>query len=222
VFLILVAVSCDLLRDGDGTLARVRAGTMRVGVAEHRPWTIVTSGGAGGIEGALIAEVARDLRARIEWVRAPESRLLRALELGELDVVIAGLTDDNPWKRRVTFTKSMYTDTVVVGGPRRTEPLRTLTGHTVGVRIGDPAAAFVRKKGGMLRHVAELGQMPGLVAASTWQLPSLGFAPSGVTLYEARHVIALAPGDDKWRETVEASLAKRTPLIPEVLRTSSP
>jgi polar amino acid transport system substrate-binding protein len=222
VFLLLVSVSCDLRRGGDGTLARIRGGTMRVGVVEALPWTTVTPGGAGGIEGALIAETARELRARIAWVRAPESKLLRALELGELDVVIGGLTDENPWKWRVAFTKPIYTDTIVVGGPPGTAHLRSLAGRTVGVRIGDPAGAYVRKEGGTPLYFADVGQMPGLVAAPTWQLPSLGFAPSGVTLYEARHVIALAPGDKAWRETVERSLAKRTPFIPEVLRMSRP
>jgi polar amino acid transport system substrate-binding protein len=222
VFLLLVSVSCDLRRGGDATLARVRGGTMRVGVVEARPWTTVTPGGAGGIEGALIAETARELRARIEWVRAPESQLLRALELGELDVVIGGLTDENPWKWRVAFTKPMYTDTIVVGGPQQTTRLRELRGHTVAVLPGDPAAAYVRRRGGMPRAITDLAMAPGLVAAPTWQLESLALQRTGVTLYKARHVIAVAPGDKAWRETVEKSLAQRTAFIPEVLRTSRP
>lgn len=115
---------------------------MRVGVVEHPPWTnLPPRGGAWGIEGALVAELARDVRARIEWVRAPESRLLRALELEELDVVIGGLTADNPWKRRVAFTSPIYTDTIVGGGPERLAPLRDLRGQAVAVLHGDPAAA---------------------------------------------------------------------------------
>lgn len=223
MFVLVASVSCNLRRDGDGTLARVRGGTMRVGVVDHPPWTHAPArGGAWGIEGALVAELARDLRARIEWVRAPESRLLHALELGELDVVIGGLTDANPWKRRVAFTKPIYTDTIVVGGPERTTPLRDLGGQAVAVLPGDPAAAYVRRKGGVPRTTAELGQAPGLVAAPTWQLLSLASRPTGVTLYEARHVIAVTPGDGAWRKTVEESMAKRTALIAEILRTSRP
>ena len=198
---------------------------MRVGVVEHRPWTIVTAGGAaGGIEGALVADVAQDLGARIQWIGGPESRLLRALELGELDIVIGGLTDDNPWKDRVTFTKSTYTDTIVVAGPPppRAEPLPNLAGQTVAVRIGDPAGAYVRKQGGTPWPMAEVAHAAGLLAAPTWQLPRLGFAPVGVTLYEAKHVVAVAPGDKAWEATVERSLAKRRPLIAEILRTASP
>jgi ABC-type amino acid transport substrate-binding protein len=196
---------------------------MRVGVIDHPPWTTVTPNGAArGIEGALMAEVARELRARIEWVRAPESRLLRALQLGELDVVIGGLTDDSPWKGRVAFTKPIYTDTIVVGGPQRTTPLRELAGQAVAVLPGDPAAAYVRRRGGVPRTITDLAMAPGFVAAPTWQLPSLAFYPTGITLYEARHVIAVPRGDDSWRETVERSLAKRVPMIPEILRMSRP
>lgn len=196
---------------------------MRVGVVEHPPWTnLPPRGGPWGIEGALVAELARDVRARIEWVRAPESRLLRALELGELDVVIGGLTADNPWQRRVAFTSPIYTDTIVVGGPERPAPLRDLRGQAVAVLPGDPAAAYVRRKGGIPRTTADLAHSPGLVAAPTWQLPSLAAYPTGVTLYEARHVIALAPGDNSWRKAVDGSLAKRKAAIPEVLRTMRP
>jgi polar amino acid transport system substrate-binding protein len=196
---------------------------MRVGVTEHRPWTTTpTGGGGGGIEGALVAEVAKDLGARIEWVRAPESRLLRALELGELDVVIAGLTDESPWKDRVAFTQPMYTDTIVIGSPERTTPLRDIRNQTVFVLPGDPAAAFVRRRGGVPRPIPDLALAAGLVAAPTWQLASLALKPAGITLYEADHVIAVAPGDDAWLEAVEQSLAKRVRMMPEVLRTARP
>jgi hypothetical protein len=184
--------------------------------------TLPSGGGAGGIEGALVADVARDLRARIEWVRGPESQLLHALELGELDVVIGGLTDANPWRRRVAFTKPFYTDTIVVGGLPRPVPLRQLRGQTVAVLPADPAAVYVRRKGGVPRIVPQLGMAPGLVAAPTWLLPTFGFQPTGITLYEARHVIAVAPGDGAWLQAVERSLATRRPLIAEVLRTARP
>jgi polar amino acid transport system substrate-binding protein len=221
VLVLLVSISCDFRRVD--RLARIRGGTMWVGAVEHRPWTTLPSGGgAGGIEGALVAEVARDLQARIEWVRGPESQLLRALELGELDLVIGGLSDANPWRRRVAFTKPIYTDTIVIGGVPQAVPLRKLGGQTVAVLPGDPAAAYVRRKGGVPRTVANLGMAPGLLAAPTWLLPSFGFQPTGITLYEARHVIAVAPGDDAWLEAVEESLAKRTPMIGEVLRTARP
>ena len=36
--LLLLAASCSLPRDSDGTLDRIRGGTLRVGLAENPPW----------------------------------------------------------------------------------------------------------------------------------------------------------------------------------------
>jgi polar amino acid transport system substrate-binding protein len=194
-------------------------------VVENPPWTTLpTGGGAGGIEGALAAEVARDLGARIEWVRAPESHLLEALAFHELDLVIGGLTDAIPWKGRVAFTRPFYTDTIVVGVlPGMPRLPRRLNGRKVAIRLTDPAtAAFVRAVGGVPQPLPNIGHTVGLVAAPTWQLPRMGFVPSGITLREARHVMALPPREDAWRAFVEASLGKRTSIIAEVLRMSQP
>jgi polar amino acid transport system substrate-binding protein len=220
---ILLGAACTP-RDARGTLARARGGTIRVGVSENRPWTTLpTGGGGGGIEGALAAELARDLGAKIEWVRAPESQLLEALALHELDLVIGGFTDAAPWKGRVAVTRPIYTDTIVVGAPPGAPRQRRLAGRAVAIRAADPVtAAYVRAFGGVPRPMAELGQAPGLVAAPTWQLPSLALAPAGITLREVRHVIATPPGENAWKSYVERSVAKRKAAIGEILRTARP
>ncbi|MDQ3995408.1 MAG: transporter substrate-binding domain-containing protein [Gemmatimonadota bacterium] len=221
---LLFCTSCEA-RDQRGTLARVSGATLRVGVVENPPWTTwPTGGGAGGIEGALAAEVARDLGAQIEWVRAPESHLLEALSFHELDLVIGGLTDAAPWKSRITFTGPYYTDTVVIAAPPGTVSLRPrLDGRTVAIRLADPAiGAFVRALGGVPQPMPDIGRAIGLVAAPTWQLPRLGYAPAGITLRQTRHVMAVPPGEDAWRAFVEGSLAKRTAIIAGVLRMARP
>jgi polar amino acid transport system substrate-binding protein len=207
-----------------GTLARARGGTIRVGVSENRPWTTLPSGGGGGgLEGALAAELARDLGAKVEWVRAPESQLLEALALHELDLVIGGLTDATPWRSRVALTRPFYTDTIVVAGPEGAPQRRRLHGQPVAVRAAEPATgALVRAAGGIPMLVPELGNATGLVAAPTWQLPSLAMTPIGITLRQARHVIATPLGENAWRAFVEASVAKRVSVIAEILRTERP
>src|SRR5215203_4602995 len=47
------ATACGLPRDADGTLDRVRNGTLRVGVAVDTPWVTDSGGAAGGVEGWL-------------------------------------------------------------------------------------------------------------------------------------------------------------------------
>ena len=41
---VLLLAACDLPRDSDGTLDRVRGGTMRVGVVIDTPWTKDSAG----------------------------------------------------------------------------------------------------------------------------------------------------------------------------------
>jgi len=220
----LTTLACGLPRDPEGTLDRVRGGTMRVGVFERRPWTTLpTKGGAGGLEGALVAELARELGAKIEWVRATESQLLEALKMRELDLVIGGLTADSPWAQHVAFTKPFYTDTIVVGAPPGTRRLEKLDGQSVSFHAREPViGGYVRKKGGVPRPVPELGQAQGLLAAPTWQLPSLAVGPAGITLHETHHVIAATPGENAWLMRIEQSIATRKRFVGMILRTSRP
>jgi polar amino acid transport system substrate-binding protein len=110
IVVLLFAVACGLPRDPDGTLERVRGDVVRIGVAESRPWVILTPTGADGIEPALARAIADSLGARIEWIRKGESELLADLEERKLDLVLGGLTDDSPWKTKVALTKPFYED----------------------------------------------------------------------------------------------------------------
>lgn len=128
-----LAAACGLPRDPEGTLDRVRGGTLRVGFVVDTPWVTEAGQGAGGIEGAIAAELARGLGARIAWTHASETPLLTALHDGDLDLVIAGLTKDSPWAAKASFTRAYYVDTTMVHGERREEP------HVVAVRPGENA-----------------------------------------------------------------------------------
>src|SRR5690348_9720680 len=115
--LILFAVAgCDLPRDSDGTLDRIRGGTMRVGFVVDTPWTTDSAGVVGGIEGGMVQSLARELGARASWKRGQQDYLLTALEPRDLDLVICGLTADSPCSKQVAFTRPYFTDTVRVGG----------------------------------------------------------------------------------------------------------
>src|SRR5829696_8655423 len=116
IFLAIATVcttACGLPRDADGTLDRVRNGTLRVGVAVDTPWVTDSGGAAGGIEGWLAAEIARSLRARAAWVPGPHPRLLKELSERRLDLVIGGLEDSSPWSTEVALTKPYFEKHVV-------------------------------------------------------------------------------------------------------------
>jgi polar amino acid transport system substrate-binding protein len=220
-FLLLVA-ACDLPRDSDGTLDRVRGGTMRVGVVIDTPWTKDSAGVIGGIEGGMTRALAESLGARIEWIRAPEGELLAALQHRELDLVIGGLRASSPWKQQVALTRPFYADTVSVGGAPNQPPPASLEKVPVSLVQGDPAAAEVRKKGGIPMFVPQLDSVRGPVAAPTWKLAQLGRRENpALRLIEDQHVFAAAPGENSFLMRVESMLIARQAEVPALLRRSS-
>jgi polar amino acid transport system substrate-binding protein len=217
--LVLACVACDLPRDSNGTLARVRGGTMRIGVVVDTPWTTDSTDGAGGIEGSIVRLLARDLGARIDWVHGQQGDLLAALQHRELDLVIGGLSATSPWRQLVAFTRPFYVDTVSVGGALNGPPAATLEGLRVAVAQGDPAAADVRKRGGTPQFVTRLDSVRGAIAAPTWRLDRLSRRANPLLrLSEVQHVLATAPGENAFLVRVERMLIARRHDIPAMLR----
>jgi len=130
---IALGLACGLPRDPEGTLERVRGGTLRVGFVVDTPWVTAIGPAAGGVEGAIVAELARGLGARVAWTHGAETPLLTALHDGDLDLVVAGLTKDSPWAAKASFTRPYYVDTTLVHGERTEVP------HVVAVRPGENA-----------------------------------------------------------------------------------
>lgn len=91
--------------DADGTSARVQDGVLRAGITHNPPWTDTsTSGGPSGSEVRLVAGLAEQLDASIEWTVGAEAPLTEALHRGDLDLVIGGFTDDTPWTDKAAMT----------------------------------------------------------------------------------------------------------------------
>jgi polar amino acid transport system substrate-binding protein len=105
----LTCLGCDVPRDPEGTCARVRGGTMRVGITEHAPWTSFEHDEPSGIEVQLLRKFARQLGAEIEWQRGSESQLMGALQGGALDMVIGGVKESTPWSSYVGMTRPYVT-----------------------------------------------------------------------------------------------------------------
>ena len=96
--IVAAAASCGIPHDPEDSLERIRqSGVLRAGFTVHEPW--VTADGAGvpaGPEVDVVSQLAASLGARVEWRQGSESELFEHLERFELDVVVGGLTADNP------------------------------------------------------------------------------------------------------------------------------
>jgi polar amino acid transport system substrate-binding protein len=101
---------CQYPRDVEGTLDRVEGGTMRVGVSDNQPWVNTDGSEPTGVEPTIVRRFAQQLDAEVHWVQGDSEELVEALERGQLDVVIAGITRTSLYKRKVALTRP-YVDT---------------------------------------------------------------------------------------------------------------
>lgn len=99
--------ACGLPRDPNKSVDRIRqTAVLRAGFTEHAPWVTRAEGGrAEGPEAELVERFAESLGARAEWRHGSESQLFDALEQFELDIVVGGLTADNPSAPRLGVTR---------------------------------------------------------------------------------------------------------------------
>ena len=97
-----MSAGCGIPRDPDKSLERIaQSAVLRAGITARPPWT--TDG--GGPEAETVEAFARAHGARVEWRRGSESELFEALEKRELDIVVGGFTDDNPWGPKLGLTR---------------------------------------------------------------------------------------------------------------------
>jgi polar amino acid transport system substrate-binding protein len=219
--LLLAAASCDLPRDANGTLDRVRGGTLRVGLVEHAPWAVRAEEGPAGVDVRLIEALAAELGAEVEWRWGTLTEHFHAVEHRELDLVAGGVP--RLWAHRagVGYTRTYYVDSVVVataagGGMPRLRDAR------VAVEPGTPAAAALRKAGAEPVPL-EPEARPPAAAVHAWEAARLGLAPTEHLLHRERRVLAIPPGENGWLVRIERYMEpRRAAGIGAMLREAAP
>jgi ABC-type amino acid transport substrate-binding protein len=90
---------------------------IRAGYVVDSPW--VTDGPApGGVEPTLVQDLANSLGARVVWIKGAESKILKAVQVRDLDLAIGGFESDSPWSAEVAFTRPYYAEKHVLALPQ--------------------------------------------------------------------------------------------------------
>ncbi len=189
--------ACDMPRDADGALARVRAdGRLRIGALDNLPWVRVRGTEADGIEPALLGDWARQLGAEPVWLAGGEAELFGALRQRALDVVAGGILRNSPWAPDVALSQPFLTSRVRLGVRPGVAVPQTWAGERI--RVG-------KERLSVLGPVRALGAIPifdpaddeptAAVVAYDFALPRLGLVAAGPVLKEEEHVLASAPGE---------------------------
>lgn len=117
-------------RDPDGSLERIRAThVLRVGASPSAHLVQIDGDRVSGPEPDLVEGYARSIGAQVEWRVGGEEELVDAMEIQQLDLIIGGLSDSNPWGDKVGLTRA-YKVTMENGEKR---------GHVFAVPMGENA-----------------------------------------------------------------------------------
>lgn len=206
----LALAACERFpRDPENSLERVlERGALRVGVVENPPWTRRRDdGSSGGVEGWLAEGFAHHLGVEVEWHWGPSEHLLRSLSAYDLDLVVGGFEQANPWRRKVTFTAPYFTSRAVIGMAHDRPAPTGIEGLEVSIRPLSGLAAAIEDEGGIPRETKTLAGSDGLVAGATWELETLGYRPTGLLLRKTEHVLAVPPGENALLLRLEDFLA---------------
>jgi polar amino acid transport system substrate-binding protein len=219
VVVAVVLAGCGVPRDPEGTLDRVRGGTLRVGVSQSEPWTRLGGGRPSGVEVRLVERFAAELGATVRWVDGSEADLVAALEVRELDLVIGGLTAETPWQRKAAITRSYATTRVVVAVPASQPPPDDIAGVRVAVEAGTDAAGILEEKTDAIPvRVPDVTQVRGsAVAIDEWLLADLDLRDTGVHLIKNKHVMATPLGENAFLVRLERFLIANQGDVPALL-----
>lgn len=104
----MILAGCDEYpKDAQGTLETVQSSQiLRVGIIRHKPWAYQDGSKPQGIEVEIVSGFAQSVNARPQWRFLSESQATENLKNYEIDLVIGGLTEDNPRKKEIGFTRS--------------------------------------------------------------------------------------------------------------------
>jgi polar amino acid transport system substrate-binding protein len=203
---LVLSIGCGLPRDPDGTLERVRGGTLRAGLVERPPFTQAGPETPSGVEVILVQELARSLGATVEWTVGTEPRLMEALKHRKLDLVVGGISADTPYAAHVALSRPYLRARLTVGAPTGEAVPRELKGHPVAVEPGHSALALLEEEGAVPQPTAQVHAAPGLRAGLDWQLEAWGYTAGETTLKTEEVLVVAAPGENAWLRQVDLFL----------------
>lgn len=97
VALILSGCAVSVPADPQGTFDRVQNGALRVGASIEDGLVVDVDGELVGPLVDLVEEFADRHDAEVQWTVGSEESLVDALDRGELDLMVGGMTPDTPW-----------------------------------------------------------------------------------------------------------------------------
>jgi polar amino acid transport system substrate-binding protein len=214
LLLLLIAAAalagCQYPRDVEGTLDRVEGGTMRVGVSDNEPWVNLDGPEPSGVEPEIIRRFADSIGAEVHWVQGDSEELVEALEGGQLDVVVAGITRTSEYRRKVGLTRPYVDTELLLAHPPGEDMPEEDHDTKIAVEADSQAASLLDHKTDF--GSLELDSLDGVKGpALVWDywLDDLKLESTGEDLIDEEHAIAVRFGENAFMVELERFLLDR-------------
>lgn len=215
--LLLSVEACDLPTDQRGTLDRVQNSRIYVGVIENWPWATLRKKQAEGVEADLVKAFADTLNAKVEWIGGGFPALSRALEVGQIDLLIGGLTSRPPAKERLGLSTIYFRTTSRVATPPGARTTENLKAVTIAARPQDPAAAELPGNVSV-RWTDDLRSSQLPILAQDWEIAAWGYMATRFVAAHTDHVIAVSPGENAFLRRLDLFLRDKKEVVPSILK----
>jgi polar amino acid transport system substrate-binding protein len=201
---------CQYPRDVEGTLDRVEGGTMRVGVSDNEPWVNLDGSEPTGVEPEIVRRFAKTIDAKIQWVQGDSEQLIDALEGGQLDLVIAGITRTSLLKLKAALTRPYVDTELLLAHPRGEDMPDESHDVKVAVEADSQAASLLDHKTdyGLLELDSLEGHRGPALVWDYW-LDDLDLESTGEDLIDEEHAIAVRFGENAMLTELERFLLDR-------------
>jgi polar amino acid transport system substrate-binding protein len=212
IFVVAGLGGCQFPRDPEGTLDRVRGGTLRVGVIENEPWVKLSEDREpAGVEPELTRQFANELDADIEWVEGPESELVEAMRGYQLDLLIGGLTRSSPWQKEVALTRPYVDTEIELAVPPGEDVPGDLSGVEIWVERHSEAAALLEQEEEEADAVYfdEIEEVDGLALLRTYDIDAIGYERTDNVFRDHEHAMAVPMGENAFLVELEQFLLDR-------------
>ena len=205
LFLLAVISACKPFpKDANKTLEKAQKKVLKVGLSGYDS-TANASRRSVDFEIDLVEGFAKEINAKIEWVKGPQSEIAHLLHYNYLHMAIGGYTSPSPFEKEVSFTKPYMLKAYKVGAAGNQAIPEDIKNKRVMVHC-HMAAFYVQKEGGIPVLSDSLRAGNYLIAASEEDLKKIKVRLSEITLHEEKFVIAVPKGENAFLMRLEKFL----------------
>lgn len=206
VFFSLTLSACQWPKDPDDTFKKIiRNGQLRVAVIQSPPWVNYQGSIVSGIEVEIISQFAASIKVYPVWKPLSEQMAVIALKKHQVDLIIGGLTDQDPWQKYFTMTRPYFTAEYYIGLPKDHAAIRLPKNQNIAVKTNSFLIPYIMEKDFKVLESADpfTTQLP--VAAEKNYLIYKAFK-AYIKLCRFSHVIVVPLGENYLLKKLESFL----------------